>query len=183
MATTAVSNSTNNAGAAAIASMGAGSGMDVKALAQAIVDAQKVPQSDAINKKIDQSNAKISGYSAVRYVLDQLKTAFLDLNTTSDFNALNLSNSQTAAYTATATSSASAGSHTIEVAKLASPQRNASPVLDLNASTYGQSLNLTVGSAASVTITSDGTPAGIARRKGRRADRRRFESDAQHQPY
>ena len=162
MATTAVSNSTNNAGAAAIASMGAGSGMDVKALAQAIVDAQKVPQSDAINKKITQSNAKISGYSAVRYVLDQLKTAFLDLNTTSDFNALNLSNSQTAAYTATATSSASAGSHTIEVAKLASPQRNASPVLDLNASTYGQSLNLTVGSAASVTITSDGTPAGIA---------------------
>jgi flagellar hook-associated protein 2 len=162
MATTAVSNSTNNAGAAAIASMGAGSGMDVKALAQAIVDAQKVPQSDAINKKITQSNAKISGYSAVRYVLDQLKTAFLDLNTTSDFNALNLSNSQTAAYTATATSSASAGSHTIEVAKLASPQRNASPTLDLNASTYGQSLNLTVGSADSVTITSDGTPAGIA---------------------
>ena len=136
--------------------------MDVQALAQALVDAQKVPQTDAINKKIDQSNAKISGYSAVRYVLDQLKTAFSSLNTTSDFNSLTVSNSQTAAFTATATSDASAASHTIEVTQLASPQRNASPELDLNTSTYGASLSLTVGSAAAVTITSDGTPAGIA---------------------
>ena len=161
MATTAVTNSTSNAGAAAIAAMGGGSGMDVKALAQAIVDSQKVPQSDAINKKIDQSNAKISGYSAVRYVLDQLKSAFLDLNTTSDLNALNLSNSQTAAYTATATSSASAGSHTIAVTQLASPQRNASQELDLTQN-YGTSLDLTVGGVSQDAITSDGTPAGIA---------------------
>ena len=85
----------------------------------------------------------------------------MDLNTTSDFNALNLSNSQTAAYTATATTSASAGSHTVEVKKLASPQRNASQELDLK-SNYGTSLDLTVGAAAPITITSDGTPAGIA---------------------
>jgi flagellar hook-associated protein 2 len=162
MATSSVTNSTSNAGAAAIAAMGGGSGMDVKALAQAIVDSQKMPQSDAINKKIDQSNAKISGYSAVRYVLDQLKSAFLDLNTTTDFNALNLSNSQTAAYSATATSAATAGSHTIAVTQLASPQRNASPELDLSLTTYGTSLDLTVGDADPVTITSDGTPAGIA---------------------
>ena len=159
---TTVANSTNNAGSAAIAAIGGGSGMDVKGLAQAIVDAQKVPQTDAINKKIDQSNAKISGYSAVRYVLDQLKTAFLDLNTTSDFNALNLSNSQTAAYTATATSAASAGSHTVEVTQLASPQRNATDVLDLNKNTYGTSLDLTVGGVSKGLITSDGTPTGIA---------------------
>ena len=159
---TTVANSTNNAGSAAIAAIGGGSGMDVKGLAQAIVDAQKVPQTDAINKKIDQSNAKISGYSAVRYVLDQLKTSFLDLNTTSDFNALNLSNSQTAAYTATATSAASAGSHTVEVTQLASPQRNATGVLDLNKNTYGTSLDLTVGGVSKGPITSDGTPTGIA---------------------
>ena len=162
MATTAVTNSTNNAGSAAIAAIGGGSGMDVKGLAQALVDAQKVPQTDAINKKIDQSNAKISGYSAVRYVLDQLKTAFLDLNTTSDFNALNLSNSQPAAYTATATSAAAAGTHTVEVTQLASPQRNASDVLDLNKNTYGTSLDLMVGGVSKGPITSDGTPAGIA---------------------
>ena len=162
MATTAVANSTNTPGSAAMSSLGAGSGMDVKALAQAIVDAQKVPQSDAINKKISASNAKISGYSAVRYVLDQLKSAFLELNTTSDFNSLNLSNSQTAAYSATATSAASPGSHTVQVTQLASPQRNASPELDKSLNTYGTSLSLTVGTAAPVTITSDGTPSGIA---------------------
>ncbi len=126
MTTTSATSSTSNAGAAAIAAMGAGSGMDVKALAQAIVDAQKTPQTDAINKKITQSNAKISGYSAVRYVLDQLKTAFLDINTTSDFNALALTNSQTSAFTATATTSASASNHTVQVNQLATSQRSAS---------------------------------------------------------
>ena len=129
---TSVSSSTANnstaskAGAAAIASLGTGSGMDVKSVAQAIVDSQKVPLSDAINKKIDQSNAKISGYSAIRYVLDQLKTAFLDLNETTDLNAVSVGNSQTSAFTATATSSAAAGNHTVVVSQLATSQRSAS---------------------------------------------------------
>jgi len=166
MATTAVSNSTNNAGAAAIAAMGSGSGMDVKALAQAIVDAQKTPQSDAINKKITQSNAKISGYSAVRYVLDQLKTAFLDINTTSDLNSLTLSNSQTSALNATATSSASAGNHTIAVASLASGQRSASPpYTDSSSDIDGLSvpMTLTVGSGTPVSITPTGkSPTAVA---------------------
>jgi flagellar hook-associated protein 2 len=166
MATTAVSNSTSNAGAAAIAAMGAGSGMDVKALAQAIVDAQKTPQADAINKKIDQSKAKISGYSAVRYVLDQLKTAFLDINTTSDFNALTLSNSQTSAFTATATTSASAGSHTIAVTTLANSQRSASPAYaDSTSDIAGLTtpMTLTVGSGAPVTLTPSGnSPTAVA---------------------
>jgi flagellar hook-associated protein 2 len=100
--------------------------MDVKSVAQAIVDSQKVPLSDAINKKIDQSNAKISGYSAIRYVLDQLKTAFSDLNETTDLNAVSVGNSQTSAFTATATSSAAAGNHTVEVTQLATSQRSAS---------------------------------------------------------
>ena len=100
--------------------------MDVKAVAQAIVDAQKIPQADAINKKIDKSNAKISGYSAIRYVLDQLKTAFTNISKTTDLNAVSLGNSQTAAFTATATSLASAGNHTVEVTQLATSQRSAS---------------------------------------------------------
>ena len=125
---TSVSNTSaaSKAGAAAIASLGTGSGMDVKSVAQAIVDSQKVPQSDAINKKIDQSNAKISGYSAIRYVLDQLKTAFSDLNETTDLNAVSVGNSQTSAFTATATSSALATNHTVEVTQLATSQRSAS---------------------------------------------------------
>lgn len=125
---TAVSSSSaaSNAGAAAIASLGTGSGMDVKSVAQAIVDAQKIPQSDAINKKIDQSNAKISGYSAIRYVLDQLKTAFSDLNETTDLNAVSIGNSQTSAFTATASSLATATNHTVEVTQLATSQRSAS---------------------------------------------------------
>ncbi len=120
------SSAASKAGSAAIASLGTGSGMDVKSVAEAIVDAQKVPLSDAINKKIDQSNAKISGYSAIRYVLDQLKTAFSDLNQTTDLNAVSLGNSQTSAFTATASSLATATNHTVEVTQLATSQRSAS---------------------------------------------------------
>ena len=120
------SSAASKAGSAAIASLGTGSGMDVKSVAEAIVDAQKVPLSDAINKKIDQSNAKISGYSAIRYVLDQLKTAFSDLNETTDLNAVSVGNSQTSAFTATASSLATATNHTVEVTQLATSQRSAS---------------------------------------------------------
>ena len=91
--------------------LGAGSGMDVKALAQSLVDAEKQPRADAINKKIDKANARISGYSALRYGLDQLKTAFSALNNKSDFNAVTLSNNKTSYFTATADSNATAGNH------------------------------------------------------------------------
>ena len=163
--TATTSTSANAAGAKAIAAMGAGSGMDVQALAQALVDAQKVPQTDAINKKIDKSNAKISGYSAVRYVLDQLKTAFQGLNTIDKFNTLKLGNSQTAAFTATASTAAAAGSHTVTVSQLANSQRSASPSYpDSTSDIAGLTIPLTliVGSGTPVSITPTGaSPAAV----------------------
>ena len=48
-----------------ITALGAGSGVDIKALAQGLTDAEKVPKQNAIQSKIDKSEAKISGYSAM----------------------------------------------------------------------------------------------------------------------
>ena len=45
-----------------ITALGAGSGVDIKALAQGLTDAEKVPKQNAIQSKIDKSEAKISGY-------------------------------------------------------------------------------------------------------------------------
>ena len=109
----------------AISALGAGSGIDVKALAQSLVDTEKAPRKEAIDKKIAKSEARISGYSAIRFVLDQLKTAFQGLNNKADFNSLSVSNSQTAAFSAIGTSSASSGSHSIVVKTLATAQRSA----------------------------------------------------------
>ncbi len=110
----------------AISALGAGSGMDVKALATSLVDAEKAPRKDIIDKKISKSEAKISGYSAIRYVLDQLKTAFEGLNNQSDFNGVKVFNSQTAAFSATGSAAAAAGSHSIIVKSLAAAQRSVS---------------------------------------------------------
>jgi len=156
MATSSVSSSTNFVNA-----LGAGSGMDVKALAENLVNAEKVPREEALNKKIDLSNAKISGYSAVRYVLDQFKVAFQGLNTASDFNTMLVSNSQTSAFNVTASNNALASQHSIEVTQLARPQRNTSAPMPLSSSGLGTSLALSVGDTNYGTIESDGSPAGI----------------------
>lgn len=109
-----------------ISALGAGSGVDVKSLAQSLVDAEKTPRKDAIDAKIKKSEGGISGYGAIKFVLGDLKTAFSNLKDLSDFGAMNVSNSQSSAFSVTTTPKALAGSHTVSVSSLAAPQRNLS---------------------------------------------------------
>ena len=60
-----------------ISTLGAGSGMDVKQLAQDLVDAEKKPRKDALDKKIAASKLEISGYGGLMFVLLALKLDFL----------------------------------------------------------------------------------------------------------
>lgn len=181
MATSAVNSSVNSSGSVVPApkpnivnTMGAGSGMDVKALAQSLVDVERQPREAAINKKIDKANARISGYSALRYGLDQLKTAFSALNNKTDFNSVTLSNNKSSYFTATADSNATAGNHTVAVSALAAPQRSQSSIgagdtlitdsstsLGLSSST---DLYLTVdnGDPQTISLSSDDSLDGIA---------------------
>jgi flagellar hook-associated protein 2 len=53
-------------------SLGAGSGVDVSSLAQNLVDAEKMPKANAINSKISKNEARISGYSAVSFVVNEV---------------------------------------------------------------------------------------------------------------
>ena len=135
MATTAVAPTTNT-----ITALGAGSGVDVKSLAQSLVDAEKSPRKTLIDNKIKKSESGVSGYAALKYVLNDLKTAFSNLKDQSSFNTLVPRVSQASALSVTTTATASAGSHTVTVTKLAKPQRNisdgagfASPLSQLNA--------------------------------------------------
>jgi len=48
-----------------VTSLSAGSGVDVNALAQNLVDAERIPRQNAIQSKIDKDNARVSGLSAV----------------------------------------------------------------------------------------------------------------------
>ena len=137
MAEVTATTSTSNA----ITALGAGSGMDVQSLATNLVEAERAPRKAVIQKKITQSESGISGYAAVKFVLNDLKTAFSGIKDQSDFNAMNTRVSQSAAMAVTTTATASTGSHSVNVTNLAKAQRSisgsdtsgfASPTAQLN---------------------------------------------------
>ena len=152
--------------------LGAGSGIDVKGLAQSLVDAEKTPKKERIDAKITQTEAKITGYGAVKFALSELKTAFGKLNDASDFSSIKPSNSQANALGISASSTAEAGNYNIEVLQTALMQRTASsnfsdratPLNVISPATTGTafSLNLTVGGVNKGDISVvNPTPAGM----------------------
>jgi len=137
-------------------SLGAGSGIDIKSLAQGLVDAEKTPQKERIDAKIKQSEAKITGYGAMKYALSELKTAFGKLNDASDFSSIKPSNTQPNALAITASSTAEAGSYNINVLQTALAQRTAST------SFASRSTPLNNGEAFTLSLTSGGTTTPIS---------------------
>ena len=132
--TASSSTSTANATAAAnrtaaqklLTSLSAGSGVDVASLAQNLVDAERIPQENAINAKITKNESRISGYAAMSYVMSQVQTALTDLKDQKSFNSLSVDNSAPSAFSVTTTTSAAMGAHDIEVLSLAKGQRSVS---------------------------------------------------------
>ena len=146
--------------------LGAGSGIDVKALAQGLVDAEKIPRKERIDAKIAKTEAKITGFSAIKYALSELKTAFAKVNDASEFAAIKPSNTQASAFGVTASSSAQAGSYGIEVLQTAQAQRTASTSFaERSTPLNGGSaftLNLTLGGVSQDPIAvTTATPAGM----------------------
>jgi len=109
-----------------LTSLSAGSGVDVVLLAQNLVDAERVPKENAINAKITKNDNKISGLSAVKFMLDEFKTRLSEIKDKSSYNSLTASNSNSSALNITATNSATAGSYNINISSLAKPQRSIS---------------------------------------------------------
>ena len=105
-----------------VTSLGSGSGVDVNALAQNLVDAERIPRQTAIQTKIDKNNSRISGLSAMMYMLSDLKTKLSALKDKSSLSSMTTSSSSTAV-SATAVAGAVVGSHEIQVNRLASAQR------------------------------------------------------------
>ena len=150
-----------------ITALGAGSGIDVKTLAESLVEAERAPRKERIEAKITKSEAKISGYAAVNYALTTLKTAFQKLDDATEFSAVSVNNSQSSVFSAKSDSSAVAGRYSVEVTQLASAQTTISNTTyaatdtELN-SGVAFTLNLSINSATATEIEVDtATPTGI----------------------
>jgi flagellar hook-associated protein 2 len=172
MATSAVSSSTTGTAASAsstaasiaaankanaqkiMSSMGAGSGVDVTSLAQNLVNAEKLPKENELNTKISKNDARVSGYSAVMFMMTELNKSFTALKDRNNFNALSASNSNPSAFDVVASEAASTGRHEVEVTQLAKAQRTVSAgVASATAKLNGgkaMSLSIKVGDASAV---------------------------------
>ena len=106
-----------------ITALGTGSGVDVASLAQNLTDAERVPKANAINAKINKNDSRISGYAAIAYVAAGVQTALNALKDERNFDGAVASVGNAATATATAGSTATEGSHTLEITTLAKPQR------------------------------------------------------------
>ena len=106
-----------------ITALGTGSGVDVASLAQNLTDAERVPKANAINAKINKNESRISGYAAIAYVAAGVQTALNALKDERNFDGAVASVGNAATATATAGSTATEGSHTLEITTLAKPQR------------------------------------------------------------
>jgi flagellar hook-associated protein 2 len=133
-------------------SLGAGSGIDIKSLAESLVDVERSPRKSIIEARIGRSEARISGYAAIKFSLSELKAAFSKLNDSNDFSSLKTSNTQPTAFNVRNSPTATTGSYSLSVEQLAAGQRSASAgfastteALTSGASPF--SLKLLVGSA------------------------------------
>lgn len=147
-------------------SLGAGSGIDTKSLANSLVDAERTPLKKRIESKITASENKISGYGALKFSLSDLQTAFGKLNDASEFKSLTVSNSQPSAFSVTTTGSPAAAKLSVEVMQVAKGQLSATSELSASLNS-GSPILLTIrqGSGSSVVshdlnITDD-SPQGI----------------------
>lgn len=124
MATSSVSSTTSSANF--VMALGTGSGIDIKGLAQNLVDAEKVPKAELIQKSIDRYQARIIGYDIVQRAVTSIKDALDALGQPKAFANFAASSSMPSAVTITGSVGASAGAHEVKVLKLARAQRSIS---------------------------------------------------------
>jgi flagellar hook-associated protein 2 len=103
--------------------LGMGSGIDIKALAQSLVDATSKPQTEIIQKSIDKQKARTNAYDIVTRAINQLQE---DLNVLAQpliFSQFTTQSSMPSAVSVKGSVGAQPASHAVNVTQLAQAQR------------------------------------------------------------
>lgn len=147
-----------------VSALGTGSGIDIKALATSLVDAERKPKADLIQGSIDKSKNRVSGYTATQLAVNELQKAFDGLKSESDFRSFKLTNSQPSTFNATVAGSARAGGYEIAVTRIAQGQRSVSAAFSkdqsLNSAPFNVSISVGTGATTTVQVNTP-TPEGL----------------------
>lgn len=123
-----------------------GSGLDIPTFVAKLVSKERQPQEDRINRDGTASSAQLSSLSTIKSALSNLQTAMSTVSDSADKGAYKATIDDGAGYTATVTSSASAGRYGIEVVKLAQSQKLTSSAYASGAVVGGGTLTIAYGS-------------------------------------
>lgn len=106
----------------AVSPAGFGTGLDVNGIVEQLMAVERRPF-QALAERESSYKAKISAYGSIQNDLSSLRTALSGLSTLAGFNGLSSTVSDPAVASVTTTSSAVAGSYSLEVTKLAQAQK------------------------------------------------------------
>ena len=150
-----------------VTAMGAGSGINTTEVVDALVEAQRAPQQQSIDRLKTKADVQISAYGLIKSSLDTLRSAFDTLNDVSDLKKFKVSSSNSAILDGTASANAIAGDYAIAVNTLAertvwntniiAAATSASPINGGAAFSFDIDQN---GTVTTITVTTD-SPAGI----------------------
>lgn len=103
--------------------LGIGSGIDIDSIVTALVNAEKAPKTQQLDRLEKATTSRFSALGTLKGSLSSLQTAIQGLNKTSIFEARTASTTNSSVLTAKAASSAVAGKYSIQVEKLASSSK------------------------------------------------------------
>ena len=107
---------------AGLSSQGIGSGLDVNSLVSKLMAVERLPIT-ALDTKTTAIQAQISSYGTLKSTLATLQDTAYTLSQASLYNSTTASSSDSTVFTASTSSTAQAGSHSVAVTSLASAQR------------------------------------------------------------
>ena len=134
-----------------VSALGAGAGIDSKAIVDALVEAERAPQQSSLDRLTARSETRVSAFGIVKSTLELVRDQFRKLNDVSDLNAFSTQSSTSTLISATATSSASAGVYQVSVTQLADRDSYTFDGFD------SKTDSLNGGSPLTITVIKDGT--------------------------
>lgn len=144
---------------------GIGSGIDIKSIVEVLVNAERAPKTNQLDRLEKETTTRISAIGTLSGALNTFKSAIDPLNKASLFESRTASTSNSSVVKATATSTAPAGSYNLQVQQLASSSKVALQAVSggTKATFGGGKLEISAGSTSiSVDVTAaNNTLAGI----------------------
>jgi len=141
-------------GSSILLTLGSGSGINVEELSTNLVNAEKLPAENALQEKIDKTEAKISGYGLISSQLGILASSFEKINDANEiYSTAGKSSNENAVSFLSVTNDAPEGGYDINVYQLAENQRVASNSYQTNSGNVNASAAFDITLSIGVTRT------------------------------